>query len=86
MIRDFTPEELSRAYLELLALARCYIGPDGADLHAVADIVNGMEFPGGLYIQGAGRLIAALASRVGDVHEVLDEMTRGVVDLAADGP
>jgi hypothetical protein len=82
--RDFTREEFSRVHLEMLALARCCARPDWTAANAVID---GMELPSGAYISAAGLLLAQLAERIGPTTDhVLDEMTRGIIKNAAEGP
>lgn len=82
---SFTPEENSRALLELFAAARCWI-PGGGEHQAMNEVLAGLEFPGFVYVVYAGRAIAGLAETIGNPEEVLDKLTRDTINHTAEGP
>lgn len=88
LMPDFDAEQISRAYLEVLALARqcAHVDqdpasdPDGAQRNAV---IAGMDLPRPLYLSAAGILLAQLAARIGPADVVLDDAVRSIVANAA---
>jgi len=82
---SFTPEENSRALLELFAAARCWL-PGGGEHQAMNEVLAGLEFPGWTYVVFAGRAIATLAEMLGEPKEVLDQLTRDLINHTVEGP
>lgn len=92
--RGLTTEESSRAYLEVIALARGWLIPDGhACVAAQNEILDGMELPAHIYVLTAARLAVDIADMLvvgsdgGISHrDILDLRMRQVLDNAKNLP
>lgn len=84
---ELTVEEMSRAFLEMIAMARCWAQPDRTNVvNAQNEVVSGMELPAHAYLSAAARLMAVMAellatgTNVGSTQrDVLDEVMRLIV-------
>lgn len=76
---------MSTLYLEIVALARCWVSDDG--LERATEVLAGMDpRESAVYIASAARLIAMLAEKIGDPSQVLDAVTMDLISSATEGP